>query len=76
VSKGQPSQESTPSGIGNRRIGDPEHVSSTHSNSTNSETPTGESTWSRGLAGRMRTELAEGAKEWRKVPSGSGVGDP
>jgi hypothetical protein len=59
--KGQPSQESMPSGIGNRRIGDPERVSSTHSNSTNFETPTGESTWSRGLAGHMRTELAGGS---------------
>jgi hypothetical protein len=58
VSKGQPSSESTPSGIGDRRIGDPENVSSKHFKPAKSETPTEESTWSRGLAGHMRTELA------------------
>jgi hypothetical protein len=43
------------------RIGDPENVSSKHLKPAKSETPTGESTWSRGLAGRMRTELAGGS---------------
>jgi hypothetical protein len=44
VLEGQPLQESTPGGIENRRIGDPKGVSSTHSNSANSETPIGERT--------------------------------
>jgi hypothetical protein len=39
VSKGQPSQESTPSGIGDWRIRDPENVSSKHFKIAKSETP-------------------------------------
>jgi hypothetical protein len=77
VSKGQPSQESTPSGIGDRRIGDPENVSSTHSNSANSETPIGERTvvlWTSRSheKGVSRRELRSGERYHR----GSGVGDP
>jgi hypothetical protein len=75
VSEGQPSLESMPGGIGDRRIGDPENVSSTHFNSVNSEIPIGEGLWSRGLASRMRKELAEGAKECREHHRRSGIGD-
>jgi hypothetical protein len=61
VSKGQPSQESMPSGIGDRRIEDPKNVSSKHFKHAKSETSTGENTWSRGLVGHMRMELAGGS---------------
>jgi hypothetical protein len=42
VLEGQPSLESAPGGIGNRRIGDPGGVSYTHFNFASSELPIGE----------------------------------
>jgi hypothetical protein len=75
VSEGKPSLESTPGGIGDQRIGDPENVSSTHFNSMNSEISIGEGPWSRGLVGHMRKELSEGAKECREHHRRSGIED-
>jgi hypothetical protein len=77
VSKGRLSQGSTPSGIRDRRIGDPENIISTHSNSTNSETPIRERTvvlWTSRSheKGVSRRELRSGERYHR----GSGIEDP
>jgi hypothetical protein len=77
VSKGQPSQELMPSGIGDRRIEDPESVISTHSHPVKSETSIGERTvvsWTSRSheKGVSQRELRSGDRCHR----GSGIGDP
>jgi hypothetical protein len=59
--KPEGAEEATPGGIGNRRIGDPEGVSSTHFNPRSSETPIGGRTVVLWTSRSHAKELARGS---------------